>query len=143
MCLVGNCQNSLNPQPGRHKVRALGLSCQARFRRVNLIFFVFLSALEVALYGWVKLAHELLCGSMLLVALFFGSVAQNGRFGGRKSGGFMGGLSGLGPFIVAPFALAVGLVIGALFPPWSTAELVAMVVASTFALILGYTSSSS
>ena len=91
--------------------------------------FCGLSAIGVARYGWVNLADEFLCGVVVLWAWMIGT--------------FIGGKDEDHDKIVFAetfgfIAFAVGLVIGALFPPWSTAELVAIGVASTLALMIGF-----
>ena len=106
-------------------------------------FFVS-SAAGIYSYGWINLGDELLCGLLVLVAFFLGSFAQNGSvFNGalgatKRGGGVAPVLSGRFIVIFAPCALGAGLLIGAMFPPWSVQESAAMAVASACALRVGY-----
>jgi len=109
---------------------------------LGVLVFCLISAIGIYVYGWINLPHqtvsdELLCGLLVLVAYFLGSLAHNGEFGPDRHGGFGPDLSGLNNLIFAPTALVVGLLIGTLFPPWSAA----MAIACTCALRLGYSAS--
>ena len=97
----------------------------------------------VALHVWKNFADEILCTSLSLFAFTLGSFCNNGEFGGTKrgGGGFGPDLSGIGPFILAPVAMGVGLLVGVLFPPFSTSEMVAMGVASAAMFVLGFVAS--
>ena len=106
------------------------------------LLVVSISAFGVYRYGWINLGDELLCGLLVFVAFFLGSLAENGSLGATKAGGGFGpDLSGIAIFIFAPCALGVGLAIGALFPPWSIQEFAAVAVASVCALKVGYMAS--
>ena len=106
-----------------------------------MALFALLSIGGVAKFGWEYLADEILCGLVVLAAFFMGDVAQNGSFFGQRAGSHIFGSpdkSRLLPVFFAPAALFAGLVIGALFPPWSPSEGVAVGIVSAFAFIAGF-----
>ena len=103
------------------------------------VVVLLLSAIGVNLYGWSNLADELLCGLVVLISYLIGACAHPKREGGASLGGAFGAdFSWLGILFWAPAALAAGLVIGAVLPPWSVTELAIIVVACVCALKKGY-----
>ena len=112
---------------------------------IPLVVFGTISMMGVATYGWINLLDELVCGLGCLIAYLVGSLLQNGEIGGSSGGGggFGPNLSGLAAILLAPAALLAGLLVGAMFPPWSNSEKIAMGVASLWSLAGGFLVSAS
>eukprot|EP00854_Cymbomonas_tetramitiformis_P022530 gene22530-27190_t len=100
------------------------------------------TGLGVYAYGLPNLPSQAIAMVGSLASFYFGSFLANGRLGATSRGGFGPDFSSVGLLIGAIAALFLGVMVGIVFPPGSTAEKVAFAVAAVLAIYLGYVTGS-